>query len=101
MDLFKAIIAGEFTFGDGWEEVSDEAKDLINRLLVTNPDQRYTAKDALGSKWIRANAGLLKQNSLMTWQTSEHITKISLLRKSISKEQRNIFQRKMKKQLSS
>jgi len=65
LDLFKAIIAGEFTFGDGWEEVSDEAKDLINGLLVTNPDQRYTAKDALGSKWIRANAGLLKQNSLM------------------------------------
>eukprot|EP00551_Chaetoceros_affinis_P004242 CAMPEP_0203665632 /NCGR_PEP_ID=MMETSP0090-20130426/2813_1 /ASSEMBLY_ACC=CAM_ASM_001088 /TAXON_ID=426623 /ORGANISM="Chaetoceros affinis, Strain CCMP159" /LENGTH=621 /DNA_ID=CAMNT_0050529253 /DNA_START=273 /DNA_END=2135 /DNA_ORIENTATION=+ len=51
LDLFKAIIAGEFTFGDGWEEVSDEAKDLINGLLVTNPDQRYTAKDALGSKW--------------------------------------------------
>lgn len=66
LDLFKAIIAGDFRFGDGWEEVSDDAKDLINKLLVTDPDKRYTAVDALRSKWIRANDGLLRRNSLVS-----------------------------------
>lgn len=65
LDLFKAIIAGEFTFDEeDWEGVSDDAKDLICKLLVINPDQRYTAIDALNSRWIRANKSLLEGKSL-------------------------------------
>lgn len=66
LDLFKSIIAGDFTFNEEWEEISDDAKDLISKLLVTDPDKRYTAKDALASKWIRANTQLLKSHSLMS-----------------------------------
>ena len=64
LDLFKAIIAGDFTFDEGWENVSDDAKDLISKLLITDPDKRYTAMDALGSKWIRQNDLMLMRNSL-------------------------------------
>ncbi len=65
LDLFKAIIAGEFTFDEeDWAGVSDDAKDLICKLLVTDPDQRYTAIDALNSRWIRANESLLRAKSL-------------------------------------
>ena len=65
LDLFKAIIDGNFTFdASDWEGVSDEAKDLICKLLVTNPDQRLTAAEALGSKWIRASENVLKSNPL-------------------------------------
>lgn len=65
LDLFKAIIAGDFNFDDDyWEEVSDDAKDLICKLLVTDPDKRYTAMDALNSKWIRASESKLRSNSL-------------------------------------
>ena len=66
LDLFKAIIAGNFTFGEDWEQISDDAKDLISKLLVTNPDKRYTAKDALGSKWIRASDEMLKSYQLIS-----------------------------------
>ena len=64
LDLFKAIIAGNFDFDEHWEDVSDDAKDLICKLLVTNPDKRYTASEALNSKWIRASDTSLKSNSL-------------------------------------
>jgi calcium/calmodulin-dependent protein kinase I len=64
LDLFKAIIAGEFDFDGGWGDVSDDAKDLICKLLVTDPSKRYTAEDALRCKWFRTNDTLLRRNSL-------------------------------------
>ncbi len=66
LELFKAIIAGDFSFNEEWEDISDEAKDLVGKLLVVDPDKRYTAKDALASKWIRANGQVLKNFSLMS-----------------------------------
>ena len=49
----KAIKEGNFTFdGDEWEEVSDEAKDLIVKFLQVNPDDRITIADALEHPWI-------------------------------------------------
>lgn len=39
--------------GPEWEAVSDEAKDLIRRLLVMDPRARLTAAAALEHPWIR------------------------------------------------
>ena len=64
LDLFKAIIAGEFDFGAEWEHVSDGAKDLIRNLLVTDPTRRFSATDALNHAWIRADARMLRRNAL-------------------------------------
>jgi len=89
LELFKAIIAGDFTFDDdendkngsssttsssssstsSWKEVSEDAKDLIRRLLVTDPKQRMTAEEALQSKWIRTNGMMLKRRSLISVST--------------------------------
>jgi len=51
--LFKSIQQGVYTFaGSEWEEISDEAKDLIQHLLVKNPYQRYTADQVLRHPWL-------------------------------------------------
>jgi calcium/calmodulin-dependent protein kinase I len=53
IDLFKAILNQDYDFSDkAWDNVSDSAKDLISKLLVTDPNERYTAIDALNSTWI-------------------------------------------------
>jgi len=38
--------------GTEWEEVSDEAKDLISKLLVEDPHKRFSAEDAMNHKWL-------------------------------------------------
>jgi len=59
-ELFTAIIDGHYTFPDQyWENVSFDAKELIRHLLRTNPDERWTARQALESSWIRADGEAL------------------------------------------
>lgn len=53
-ELFRKIRMSELKFqGEEWESVSKNAKDLIRNLLVANPMQRFTAKQALQSDWLR------------------------------------------------
>ena len=57
--LFKKIMAVEYDFnGEGWNTVSDQAKDLIKHLLVQDPKNRYTAEQVLNHTWIKDGASL-------------------------------------------
>jgi len=49
------ILHGAYAFEPkcAWDSVSDEAKDLIRRLLVTDPKKRPTAREALQSEWLK------------------------------------------------
>jgi serine/threonine protein kinase len=54
--LFQKIRTGDFKFNEKhWGEISLHAKDLISNLLVVNPCQRWTSKQALASKWLDAD----------------------------------------------
>ncbi|XP_066299706.1 serine/threonine-protein kinase DCLK3-like isoform X1 [Branchiostoma lanceolatum] len=54
-ELFQIIQTGEYEFlSPYWDNISDSAKDLINHLLVVEPQQRYTAQQVLGHPWIRS-----------------------------------------------
>lgn len=57
---------GEFSFPEeSWSTVSDEAKDLLRKLLVTLPSKRLTSSEAMRSKWMVGSSDRYKRNSLM------------------------------------
>jgi len=52
--LFKKIMEVKYDFEDpAWDNVSQEAKDLISHLLVKDPSKRYTAKQCAATAWVR------------------------------------------------
>jgi len=55
--LFDQILNGEYDYPDEyWEDISDEAKDLIDNLLMVEPDERFTAKEAMEHPWLQGAA---------------------------------------------
>jgi calcium-dependent protein kinase len=52
-EIMENVRTGEYTMHQPvWANVSEDAKDFINSLLVMNADDRMTAKDALKHRWI-------------------------------------------------
>lgn len=52
--LQASIIRGSVKFnGDIWRNVSDDAKDLIRKLLQVDPTKRYSASKALEHPWYK------------------------------------------------
>ncbi len=47
-----------------WDNVSPEAKDLIKKLLVVDPAQRLSAKEALRHEWVLTSDDLLQKRDL-------------------------------------
>ncbi|XP_063061495.1 phosphorylase b kinase gamma catalytic chain, skeletal muscle/heart isoform-like [Engraulis encrasicolus] len=54
MLMLRMILAGNYQFGSPeWDDRSDTVKDLISRMLVVNPAERYTATDALNHPFFQ------------------------------------------------
>ena len=72
--LFKRIRNGDWKFDEkDWEPISQEAKDFIRGLLVTNPKERMTTEQCLASPWINQSVRRLSSVDL-----SESLRQIKL-----------------------
>lgn len=51
------VMRGSYSFGGlRWSDVSDDAKDLISKMIVVNPDERLTAAQVFKHPWVEALA---------------------------------------------
>ncbi|KAK2838231.1 hypothetical protein Q5P01_015443 [Channa striata] len=62
----EQIIRGEFTMVESkWKHVSDQAKDVVRKLLVVNPSQRMTIEEALEHPWLQDHQMVVTAHRLM------------------------------------
>ena len=63
-EILRGVKRGEFDFeGEEWDDVSNDAKDLIKKL-ISKPERRLTAEEALQHKWIKTLAKNSKGDKL-------------------------------------
>jgi len=64
-ELFRNIVMGRYEFEEnGWANISEEAKDLVRKLLITDPLQRLSSREAMASPWMRQRGNMLAKNNL-------------------------------------
>ncbi|CAI9097550.1 OLC1v1034007C1 [Oldenlandia corymbosa var. corymbosa] len=55
-EIFKEVLHGDLDFSsDPWPRISEEAKDLVRRMLVRDPRKRLTAHEVLCHPWVQVN----------------------------------------------
>ena len=59
-DLFDLILCGEYDFlPEQWDHISDDAKDLITRMIEPDVDIRLCADEVLDHPWLAVSFKLL------------------------------------------
>lgn len=52
-EIIENVLRGEYHFNyEAFTNVSKEVKDLISKLLVKDPNKRFSAADAYNHPWI-------------------------------------------------
>ncbi|KAJ4397771.1 MAPK-activated protein kinase Srk1 [Gnomoniopsis smithogilvyi] len=78
--LTEKVAKGQYTFlSPWWDEISDQAKDLITHTLAVDPEKRYTITEFLAHPWIKAAAtpavekkpGISKEGKLRAFDASK------------------------------
>merc|ERR1712224_660281 len=56
-EILHKVRLGYYKFNEAdWKNVSEDAKDLIRKLLKMNPRERYTSEQALNHTWVKDGA---------------------------------------------
>jgi len=64
-ELFRKIVSGKYEFENkDCEHISEDAKNLVEKLLVLDPDDRLTAMGALRHTWLKTSRAELDQSQL-------------------------------------
>lgn len=89
-ELFKQIRTCEWRFyEDDWQNISPDARELIQNLLVADPEQRWTANHALKCSWLQYDSDENKQTDLTVSIKSLRDRRARLRRFSVPVEWQN------------
>lgn len=55
--IIEAVLKGKYTLDEPeWDDISEDAKDLVRKMLEYDPSKRISASDALQHTWIKKYA---------------------------------------------
>ena len=62
-EIFQKILDGNIDFNKNkiWTKISDEAKNLVKKLLQVDPKKRISASEALEDIWFKNNINIIKE----------------------------------------
>ena len=64
--MFEKIKAGKFEYPEAsWGKISDDAKYIVNNLLVVDPKRRMTLDELLKHPWILGKTTEKKQGNVL------------------------------------
>lgn len=95
--ISQNIQNGQFYLtGEHWDEVSDEAKDLVSKLLVADRTKRLTSSEALKHPWVTGRLSNekpllhtrlhMKHRSVLLERSAEVVSVINQLRNEQTKD---------------
>lgn len=59
--MFQKILKCNYKFvSPWWDEISQNAKDFVQKLIVLEPEKRLTAKEALDHDWVKGKGAATK-----------------------------------------
>ncbi|SBT76869.1 calcium-dependent protein kinase 3, putative [Plasmodium ovale] len=81
-EILSMVKKGKFNFkGKEWNNITDEAKDLIKRCLTMDPMKRISASDALKHPWFRKKKCFFNLDVKMDIHVLENIKNYAFLLK--------------------
>jgi len=79
--VFHKAIAGDFSFNQAiWENVSDDAKDLIKKMICANLSKRYTAQQWLQHEWFSQKDDEFINDSGIQHTNEDLVSNLKLIR---------------------
>jgi calcium-dependent protein kinase len=77
-EIIHSVVSTELTFeGKVWKKVSAEAKDLLTKMLVKNPNERISARHLLKDPWIVTRSESKAPDAQLVSSTLENISKFA------------------------
>lgn len=78
-ETYRLILKGEVSFPEKrWRRISHGAKDLINRMLTSDPVKRISAEEAYKHPWVQ-DASTLSPVNLEIMDSLAHFTVVVVL----------------------
>merc|ERR1719168_262690 len=93
MNLFTNIQMGKFEFHPKeWTNISPQAKDLIQKLLVKDAKKRLSARDVLNHEWLRNNYNTASLSTPAKIRKDNSARQLSLFAESAAAVNRVVLQ---------
>ena len=75
-EIYNQVLKGEYDFPkEEWQNVSEEAKNLVQKMLEKDTKKRITALDALQDKWFKINKQKKTSNKLLAKNVLKNMKK--------------------------
>ena len=108
-DIFQQVLKGEYDFPkEEWDNVSDEAKNLVKKMIEKDPSKRISALEALKDDWFKMNKEKKKSNKVLAKNVLNNMKKFKknkkfekatisfIINQLVLKEERNDLERQFK-----